>query len=67
MFESANRLRDVAGRAESTASASGLAQITSASLDHMLCTGEEVSLVSELVKAQFTDQHPVRNTFKLYA
>ncbi|THW77333.1 hypothetical protein D6D19_02350 [Aureobasidium pullulans] len=42
----ANRLRDVAGRAESTASASGLAQITSASLDHMLCTGEELETLS---------------------
>ncbi|THX40595.1 hypothetical protein D6D10_03386 [Aureobasidium pullulans] len=42
----ANRLRDVAGRAESIASASGLAQITSASLDHMLCTGKELETLS---------------------
>ncbi|KAI4719861.1 hypothetical protein E4T48_03902 [Aureobasidium sp. EXF-10727] len=38
-----NRLEDVSGRDNSSGErASGLAQITSASLDHMLCTGREV-------------------------
>ncbi|KAI4729240.1 hypothetical protein E4T49_03037 [Aureobasidium sp. EXF-10728] len=38
-----NRLKDVSGRDNSSDErASGLAQITSASLDHMLCTGREV-------------------------
>ncbi|KAI5207473.1 hypothetical protein E4T39_01867 [Aureobasidium subglaciale] len=45
---SANRLRDVSGRAAPNTTGSGLAQITSASLDHMLCTRGEASLSSAI-------------------
>ncbi|KAI5209781.1 hypothetical protein AUEXF2481DRAFT_5945 [Aureobasidium subglaciale EXF-2481] len=38
----ANRLRDVSHRTVPNSTGSGLAQITSASLDHMLCTGGEL-------------------------
>ncbi|KAI5250399.1 hypothetical protein E4T43_00340 [Aureobasidium subglaciale] len=38
----ANRLRDVSTRTVPNSTGPGLAQITSASLDHMLCAGEEL-------------------------
>ncbi|KAG9905035.1 tubulin-specific chaperone, partial [Aureobasidium melanogenum] len=42
----ANRLRDFSGRENSsTESISGLAQLTSASLDHMLCKGKELEIL----------------------
>jgi hypothetical protein len=63
---SANRLRDVLGR-ETSSSESGLAQVTSASLDHMLCTGKEVSRMVELDKEYHADNNLARDPSTLTA
>jgi hypothetical protein len=51
----------------SSETSSGLARITSASLDHMLCTGEEVSRLLRKLTETRADRFLARNSSALTA